>query len=812
MSKEKIDPAADNAVRKTLCMDATAYQLLLNNLPQKIFFKNPESRYVFCNEAYAKDLKLKPEDLAGKTDYDFFPRELAEKYRADDKRIMASGAAEELDEEYLRDGEKRIVHTAKTPVKDEQGRTTGILGIFWDITGKAAEEASRESEAKFRSIFTHASDLIFLLDVPREGMPVILEVSDSAGRLLGYAREELVGKPISFLDPGLTAEVLNERRKAAFAGMSFEAGHRCKDGTVREFECSVNVRLVGQKALAVSVERDITERRKAEADMRESYEIQGVINSILRHSLTPLPLQKKLADNLAALLSTPWLAVLPKGAVFLLNGQTLTLTAHQGLVPALLASCAKLPLGKCLCGRAAASGKVVTSTGIGPDHEISYDGITPHGHYCAPIIAAGKILGVLNLYLKEGTAVTGKRKDFVQAVTDIIASDILRARAEEQFLQSQKMEAIGQLAGGVAHDFNNILTAIMGYSEFLRAALPAGDPKYDDVEQIMKAGKKASVLTHQLLTFSRKQIVQFKVLSLDQIVPEMAKMLRRMVPEDIEFKTALDSAPALVLANQGQLEQLILNLALNARDAMPDGGKLTFETARVEGDANYTADHPEAAPGGYVMLTVSDTGRGMSPEVAARIFEPFFTTKEQGKGTGLGLSTVYGIVKQSGGSIFVDSEPGKGAAFRIYLPIAAEKTEEKPAGKPSLSSYRGTETILLVEDEEAVRKFVCRALSQSGYSVLEAATPREAIKLCELRRDIHLMITDIVMPQMNGYELARTVSAMIPLMKVIFMSGYTDNTLTRRDILQSGRVLLEKPLKLETVLRKVREVLEAAPQ
>jgi len=557
--------------------------------------------------------------------------------------------------------------------------------------------------------------------------------------------------------------------------------------------------------------RDITERKKAETDIREAYEMERKLNAIRQHSLTSLPLRQKLAAQLATLFSIPWLAVEPKGAVFLISGRTLTLAAQQGLSTALLTACAKLPFGKCLCGRAAESGAVVVSKGIGPEHEIGYEGMHEHGHYCAPISASGATLGVLNLYTKEKTAFSGKQKDFIKSVSDIIASDILRARAEEQVAQSQKLEAIGQMAGGIAHDLNNILTAILGYANFIGAAIPAGDPKREDLDEILKAGERAAVLTRQLLTFSRKQVVQFSGLNLDQVILETIKMLRRMIPEDVELRTMLKSAPAAVLANQGQVAQLIMNLALNARDAMPDGGKLTFETVRREVDKDYAATHAGVPPGRYVMMTVSDTGSGMSAEVTAHLFEPFFTTKEKGKGTGLGLSTVYGIVKQSGGNIFVYSEPGKGTTFKIYLPLAAEKVEEKPAETPPLSAYHGTETILLVEDEEAVMKFVSRLLTQNGYSILEAATPREAIELCEGRQDVQLMITDVVMPQMNGYVLAKTIKALVPPIKVIFMSGYIDNALTRENLMQPGVALLEKPLKADALLSKVREVLESRP-
>jgi PAS domain S-box-containing protein len=690
-------------------------------------------------------------------------------------------------------------------------RTVGRKNFGISVERDITERRKAEGELRFRAaLLDNASDAIQALRLDGE----IIYVNETTLRTTGYSRAELLGHNISLLDSAADAALVSSRLGQLLKEGTAQFGVRRsrKDGASFPVEVYARVmELEGEKVI-IAVDRDVTERDDAMADISESYEIQSVLNAMLQQSLTPQPLQVKLAANLATLLSIPWLAVEPKGAVFLVTGKTLVLTAQQGLAPALLTACAKLPFGKCLCGRAAERGEVVTSDQLGPDHEITYEGIAPHGHYCAPIIAAGKTLGVLNLYLKVGTAVTGKRKDFLKAVTDILAADIIYARVEDQFAHSQKMEAIGHMSGGIAHDFNNILSAIMGYGSFLRAAIPAGDPKLADVEEIMKAGERAAVLTRQLLAFSRKQLVQFTPLDLDQLVPGVLKMIRRMVAEDIEFKTFLNSAPAQVLANQGQLEQVLINLAVNARDAMPNGGTLTFETALAELDEDYAAGHPGVSPGRHVMLAVSDTGSGMSPEVAAHIFEPFFTTKETGKGTGLGLSTVYGIVKQSEGSIYVYSEPGKGTTFKIYLPLAAGESGEEPAKKQALPSYRGTETVLLVEDDAAVRNFVSRLLSQNGYSVLEAATPREAIKLCELRRDIHLLLTDMIMPQMNGYELAKVTAAIAPGMKVIFMSGYTDNIITQQNIAEPGIVLLEKPLEAGAVLRRIREVLEGRPR
>ncbi|PIS46914.1 MAG: hypothetical protein COT17_06135 [Elusimicrobia bacterium CG08_land_8_20_14_0_20_51_18] len=680
---------------------------------------------------------------------------------------------------------------------------------------KKAETALRESEARSRAFFEQASDLVLVLEIPPAGEPIIWDVNLVAQKALDYSRGEIRGKPVSMIYESSDAARSARRKIGGMRPgekMIFELNHKRRDGSVFTVETSVREIAIGGARMAVLIERDITERKKLETATRETWEIDQMLDALRRHSLTSLPLRKKLANQLVALFSIPWLSVEPKGAVFLVSGKNLILEVQQGLAPDLLISCAKVPFGKCPCGRAAESGKAVASTGVGPEHEIAYEGMCAHGHYCAPIAAAGMVLGVLTLYLKENTVLTVKQKDFIHGVTSIIASDILRARVEEQLAQSQKMEAVGQLAGGIAHDLNNILTAVLGYSSLLAAAIPAGDPRRADLDEIVKAGERAAALTRQLLAFSRKQVVQFKDLNLDLIVPETLKMLRRMVPENIEFRTFFKSSPEKVLANQGQLEQVILNLAVNARDAMPKGGTLTFETAPAELDESSVLIHPGILPGRYIMLAVSDTGSGMSPEIVRHIFEPFFTTKEKSKGTGLGLSTVYGIVKQSGGNITVYSEPGKGTTIKVYLPVTAEKIGKEPAEKPSFSSSRGTETILLVEDEEPVRKLISRLLSQNGYTVLAAAAPGEAIELCKLRRDIRLLLTDIVMPQMNGYELAKTVIPLAPLMKVIFMSGYTDNALSRQNIMNPGLVFLEKPLKVDALLGKIREVLEGGPQ
>jgi PAS domain S-box-containing protein len=391
-----------------------------------------------------------------------------------------------------------------------------------------------------------------------------------------------------------------------------------------------------------------------------------------------------------------------------------------------------------------------------------------------------------------------------------LARDITERRnLEEQLLQAQKMEAVGRLAGGVAHDFNNLLTAIMGYSELALDALPEDHPEHNHIEEIRKAGERAAALTRQLLAFSRKQIFEPEVLCLNEVVSGMTKMLKRMIPEDVELVAVLDPGLERVKLDPTQMEQVLLNLAVNARDAMPGGGKLTLETANVELDVAYAKSHPEVQPGHYVMLAVSDTGCGMDEATKARIFEPFFTTKEKSKGTGLGLSTVYGIVKQSGGSIFVYSEPGKGTAFKIYLPRVEEALEPQRASAGPREQPKGAETVLVAEDDETLRRLIYEILQSSGYAVLEAGRGEEALRLAgEHAGPIHLLITDMVMPGMGGREVAGRLAALRPGTRVLFVSGYTDDAIVRHGVLESGLAFLQKPFVPEALLRKVREVLD----
>jgi PAS domain S-box-containing protein len=390
-----------------------------------------------------------------------------------------------------------------------------------------------------------------------------------------------------------------------------------------------------------------------------------------------------------------------------------------------------------------------------------------------------------------------------------IATDITQRKSlEAQLRQAQKMEAIGRLAGGIAHDFNNLLTVIIGFSELMLLSLPVGVPHHDSVEQIRQAGEKGASLTRQLLAFSRQQVLQPKVLDLNAVVANMDTMLQRVIGEDIDLLTMLSPSLTSVKADPGQIQQILMNLVVNARDAMPEGGRLTIETADVVLDTDYARRHVDVSPGRYVLLAVSDTGCGMDKQTQARLFEPFFTTKAEGKGTGLGLSTVYGIVKQSGGNIWVYSEPGHGTTFRIYLPRIEEAAQAVEPDKAQEPSPRGSETILLVEDEAGVRNLAKTILQTQGYTVLEAAQGEEALRLSGQHEGlIHLMVTDMVMPEMSGRELAERLKPLRPNMKILFVSGYTDKAMLHHGELDPGMAFLQKPFTPQTLARKVREVL-----
>ncbi|HTZ32680.1 MAG TPA: PAS domain S-box protein, partial [Methylomirabilota bacterium] len=409
------------------------------------------------------------------------------------------------------------------------------------------------------------------------------------------------------------------------------------------------------------------------------------------------------------------------------------------------------------------------------------------------------------------TAVVVRGSNAHPVMEGIIVDITERKQLETQLQQSRKMEAVGRLAGGIAHDFNNLLTIITGYTDLAlsRASVPLD--LRSDIERIEHAAGRAAALVRQLLAFSRKQVLQPKILDLNAIVVNMEKLLRRLVDDNIEMSTSIRDDLGKVKADPAQIEQVIMNLVVNARDAMPHGGRLLLETSNVALDAAYAFEHASVKPGNYVMLAVSDTGVGMDSETVGHIFEPFFTTKESGRGTGLGLSTVYGIVKQSGGYIWVYSEPGKGSTFKIYLPRVEAIAEADTAKPVSLDHHRGTETVLLVEDEEAVRDLVKTILSGNGYHVIVARDPIHAGEIAsKFPGEIHLLLTDVVMPGIGGRELAVSIQRHRPKIRVLFMSGYTENVITSGGMLEEGLSFLQKPFSPAVLVQKIREALAPA--
>jgi len=498
----------------------------------------------------------------------------------------------------------------------------------------------------------------------------------------------------------------------------------------------------------------------------------------------------------------------------------LELQASSGLYTHIDGAHSRVPVGKYKIGliaqerRPHLTNDVLNDPRVGDREWARRESMVSFAGY--PLTVNDELVGVMAMFAR--TPLTQYALDGLGTIADTVAIGIKRKQAEQvqaglenQLRQAQKMEAVGNLAGGIAHDFNNLLTAILGYGNILLSRLQEGDPGRQNVQEILKAGERAASLTNQLLAFSRKQVLQPKIVDLNALATNLEKMLRRLIGEDVELSTCLEKNLGQVKADPGQIEQVIMNLVVNSRDAMPMGGKLTIETANAALGEDYASRHLGAKPGRYVMVAVADTGVGMGAETQARIFEPFFTTKEVGKGTGLGLATVYGIIKQSEGYVAVYSEPGQGTTFKIYLPRIDQSVETARVGQAA-PIPRGTETILLVEDEEAVRRLARLILEGQGYAIIEAPSGSSALAAAEKHATpIHLLLTDVIMTEMNGRELSQRLTRVCPSARVLFMSGYTGDTIVRHGVLEPGIAYLQKPFTPADLARKVREVLDSAP-
>ena len=666
-----------------------------------------------------------------------------------------------------------------TAVRDEKGNPHRWVGAVTDITErKQAEEALRESESRYRNLIDTARDVIFTLST--DG--TISSLNPVFETITGWPRAEWAGKSfLPLIHPG-NRTIAQQMFLKALQGETtplFELHITTKQGEyiIGEF-IAVPQFEDGQVVGILGIARDITERKRAEEALRSSEEKYRTILENIEDGYFEVDIAGNFTffnDSMCRIYGYP------SEELMGMNDRQYT---DQENAKKLFQAFNR-----------------VYRTGESTK-EFDWEMIRKDG-------TKRSIVASVSLIKDPSDNRIGFR-GIVRDITERKRAEEEKASLQEQLRQSQKIEAIGRLAGGIAHDFNNLLTVIKGYSQLSLIELKEDVPLRGNIEEIKRASEKAADLTRQLLAFSRRQILEMKVLDLNTALRDMDKMLHRLIGEDIELITLLADDLRRVKTDLGWVEQIIMNLAVNARDAMPSVGKLTIETANVELDGAYARNHIAVTPGRYVMLSVSDTGVGMTPEVRQQVFEPFFTTKEKGKGTGLGLSTVYGIVKQSGGNIWVYSEPGKGTTFKIYLPRVDEPLEEIKERVVKEELPHGSETILVVEDEEEVRKLAVRILQRQGYTVLDAPDGDGSLVICGERKDdpIHLILTDVVMPGMSGRQLADRLGSFHSEMKVLYMSGYTDNAITHHGVLEKGMNYIQKPFTVDGLARKVREVLD----
>jgi len=795
---------------ETLHLQSAYLEQLIESAPEAIAMLDHQQNVLRVNREFSRMFGYPAEEIVGQPLEVLVPPE-----RTSESSFIlgALNRGQTINVETIRrrrDGSAVEVSMLGTPI-NVSGSPVAQYVIYRDITqSKQAERALIESESKFRAVAETAAAAIYIHDDKR-----FLYVNRACEQISGYTRPELMAMdPMQLVHPNFREEMKRRREASLRRGnvaWRYEFQTATKHGKLRWLDFSANaIRFAGQEAtLATAV--DITDRKRAEELQAALYRIADqtssatdleafyqAIHGIVGELMDARNFYIALYDHESGQLSFPYFvdesdrppAPRPLGKrmtdYILRNGEPVLAPAERirelqrsGQVEELAA----LP---------------VDWMGVPMKKGDRAFGVLAVRSYTEKVRYAARDMEILNFVAQHvATAIEHKR-----------AENALRS-SEKQLWQSQKMEAVGRLAGGVAHDFNNLLTVIKGYTELILSDLGPSQPLYAEMVEVQKAADRAAGLTRQLLAFSRRQVLAPRVVSLNDLVEDTNKMLRRLLGEDIELCTRLGADLGSVTADPGQIEQVIMNLAVNARDAMPTGGKLTLETANVELDQAYSRRHAPIRPGLYVMLAITDTGCGMDTETLSHVFEPFFTTKEQGKGTGLGLSTVYGIVKQSGGYIWPYSEPGMGTTFKIYLPRVDQAAEELPVQAQSASGLKGSETILLVEDEEGVRGLTRQLLQRHGYTVLEAEHGRDALLLCErYSGPIHMLLSDVVLAQMSGRDLVQRLAPLRPKMKVLYMSGYSDEAIVHHGVLEPGTAFLQKPFTTEALMRKLREVLE----
>jgi len=759
--------ARETEADKRLRESEERYRAIVDGLPDVVMRFDRDGRHLFVSENVSNVVNLPAAQFIGKTHSELGFPETQIRFREEAIRgVFDSGAPYET--EFTLEGNQGpvIFNWRLVPERDAQGIVRSVLSFKRDITDhRRAEESLRESEAKYRSLFEHMQEgCAYCKMIFENGHPVdfiYVSVNAAFGTLTGL--KDVVGKRVSEVIPGI---------RSSDPSLFETYGRVARTGKPEKVEIFVEAlqhwfsisAYSPEPGYFVAVFDIITDRKRSEEVARREISLRNV-----------------LLDNL------PCIALIMKK-------QTREIVACNDLAKkygAVIGESCYDTLGTpdspcpfCLAPK-------IWETGESKQVEVEYMGKFWHGIWVP---------------FSEDLFV-----HYIFEITDRKRGEREREKLQAQLQQAMKMEAIGRLAGGVAHDFNNLLTVITGYSELMLQKIGEESPLHGQVAEIKRAGERAASLTQQLLAFSRKQIIDPKVVRLDRLVAEMHKMLTRLIGEDIELHAATGKSLGSVKVDPGQFGQILMNLVVNARDAMPGGGKIVIETANVDLDEGYCATHRYVTPGRFVMLAISDTGEGMSDEVKAHIFEPFFTTKERGSGTGLGLATTYGIVKQAGGSIEAYSEVGIGTTFRIYLPrVEEEAVKPEKVGRPA-DVPGGTETVLLVEDEGILRSLCVQILERLGYKVLQARDGTEALAVAQgYGERIDLLLTDVVMPGMNGADLARQLVPHNLGMQVLFMSGYTEDVISHHGVLDEDVSFIGKPYTPLVLARKVREVLDKA--
>jgi len=743
---------------------------IINTVREPLIVLDQDLRVVTVSRSFYEFFKVKPEETVGQLIYDLGNKQWdIPKLRELLETILPEKTSfdnYEVEHDFATIG-RRIMLLNARQIERAMGKERIILLAIEDITERRQlEDLLEESELRYRRIFETATDGIVLLE-KREGH--IVHANPAAEKLLGYSEAEYIGKmledigvPIDMNDFPMVMESLNKRGILNYEDVPVKT----KSGQ----NICADIYIVNRAKLAQCNIRDITNRKKAEQELEESEERYRII----------------------------------------FEG------AAEGILVADMETRRFRYCNQAICEMLGYAEEELIGLGvtdIHPKESLDYvlaefEAQARGDRLLAPNIPCLRKDGsVIFADIQTTSAVIDGLERNVGFFTDVTK----RMQIEAELRQAQKMEAIGTLAGGVAHDFNNILTTIIGNADLMLMTVDKDKSLRKGIEDIKIAGERAAALTRQLLAFSRKQIIQPKVLDLNKLLSGIEKMLVRLIGEDVEILMIPESALWRIEIDPGQMEQVIMNLVVNAKDAMPNGGKLTIETSNMDLDENYFSDHGivEKHPGSYVVLAVSDTGIGMDKEVQEHIFDPFYTTKEKGKGTGLGLSTIYGIVKQNNGFIWVYSEPGQGSTFKVYLPKVKGDVKEEEIEQTPVEHLDGSETVLIVEDDDSLRKLTRTVLKQRGYKILEAENGEDALRISkEHEGTIDLMITDVVMPKMSGKETAERLQPLYPQMRVIYMSGYTDNAIFHHGVLAPGLNFLEKPFSLEGLARKVREVLD----